>query len=51
MIASASAPSRYPVLLERLNVPDPLAQGYVGTYSPPAAYLLSKCCDRPLTIQ
>jgi len=41
-MALANTPSRYPVLLERLTVPDPLAQGYVGTYSPAAAYLPSQ---------
>ena len=28
----------YPVQQEKIGKPDPLALGYVGTYSPPADY-------------
>ncbi len=39
MNATSSA-TPYPLPLEGLLLPDPLAPGYLGTYSPPAEYVV-----------
>lgn len=36
-----SSKSRCPKAVERLAVPNPLAPGYMGTYSPPVDYKIA----------
>ena len=43
---SESSETLYPVQQEKIGKPDPLALGYVGTYSPPSDYRTA-AIDKP----